>query len=75
MITEQEFIKNCRDSGVCGPKHPWKYCQFYEKCSVLRKRLVEELSEKDYNTNNYPSILYKEFVRIWRKEKLEKLLK
>lgn len=75
MITEKEFIKNCGAAGVCGPKHPWKFCQFYEKCFVLRKKLVEELPEKDYDINTYQSILYKEFIKIWRKEKLEKLLK
>ena len=64
MISLEEFRKN-RDSRLACDG-----CEIYRTCLTLRKKFkLENDYEKDFQ-----KFIYKKFINIWRKEKLEKLL-
>jgi len=63
MITEKEFKKHCESVVSCDKNN----CKFYIDCRSIKKNGMSNY------TDFYPS-LYKEIVKVWRKQKLAKLL-
>ncbi len=63
MITEKEFEKYCKSVTACGKNK----CNFYIECRIIKDQGILNYSE-------FYSMLYKELVKVWRKEKLAKLL-